>query len=100
MKTGIHPNYNDITVTCACGNSFVTGSTKKEIRVELCSKCHPFYTGKNKLVDATGRVDRFNAMEEKIKKASALRKGKKAKKAASLAKKEEKKKAETSNESK
>ena len=60
MKAGIHPNYVDCTVTCACGNVIQTRSTRPEIRVEVCSKCHPFYTGKQKLVDAGGRVDRFN----------------------------------------
>ena len=60
MREGIHPNYEQTTIRCACGNVFTTGSTKKEIRVEICSKCHPFYTGKQKLVDTGGRVDRFN----------------------------------------
>ena len=59
MKEGIHPKYETATVNCACGNSFETKSTKPEIRVEVCSKCHPFYTGKQKLVDTGGRVDRF-----------------------------------------
>ena len=59
MKEGIHPNYQQTTITCACGNVIETGSTKKDIRVEVCSKCHPFFTGKQKLVDAGGRVDRF-----------------------------------------
>ena len=59
MKEGIHPKYQKATVTCVCGNTFVTGSTKPELRVEICSKCHPFFTGKQKLVDAGGRVDRF-----------------------------------------
>ena len=59
MKEGIHPKYQKATVTCVCGNTFVTGYTKKELRVEICSKCHPFFTGKQKLVDAGGRVDRF-----------------------------------------
>ena len=59
MKEGIHPKYQKATVTCVCGNTFVTGSTKKELRVEICSKCHPFFTGKQKLVDTGGRVDRF-----------------------------------------
>lgn len=60
MKADIHPVYNEkVQVTCACGNSFETGSTESEIRVEVCSACHPFYTGKQKLVDTTGRVDRF-----------------------------------------
>ena len=60
MKAGIHPNYVDCTVTCACGNVIQTRSTRPEIRVEVCSKCHPFYTGKQKLVDTGGRVERFN----------------------------------------
>ena len=59
MREGIHPNYYQATVTCNCGNTFVTGSTKENIHVEICSKCHPFYTGKQKLVDTGGRVDRF-----------------------------------------
>lgn len=59
MKDGIHPNYVECTVTCNCGNTFVTRSTKKEIHVETCSKCHPFYTGKQKFVDSGGRVDKF-----------------------------------------
>ena len=59
MKKGIHPNYVDCTITCACGNVIQTRSTKPEIRVEVCSKCHPFYTGKQKLVDSGGRVERF-----------------------------------------
>ena len=59
MKEGIHPVYHQANVTCNCGNSFVTGSTKPEIHVEICSKCHPFFTGRQKLVDTGGRVDRF-----------------------------------------
>ena len=59
MKEGIHPAYHQATVTCNCGNTFVTGSTNKDIRVEICSKCHPFFTGRQKLVDTGGRVDRF-----------------------------------------
>ena len=60
MKADIHPTYYpDATVTCACGNTWKTGSTQKEIRVEICSKCHPFFTGKQKLVDSAGRVERF-----------------------------------------
>ncbi|MBQ1704960.1 MAG: 50S ribosomal protein L31 [Clostridia bacterium] len=59
MKEGIHPNYKVTTVRCACGNEFQVGSTKENIRVEICSNCHPFYTGKQKLVDTGGRVDRF-----------------------------------------
>ena len=60
MKKGIHPDYAAATVRCACGETFETSSTKKDIRVEICSKCHPFFTGKQKLVDTGGRVDRFN----------------------------------------
>ena len=59
MKEGIHPEYYETTITCACGNVINTRSTKKDIKVEICSKCHPFYTGKQKLVDTGGRVDRF-----------------------------------------
>ena len=59
MKEGIHPEYYEATVTCNCGNTFKTGSTKQDIHVEICSKCHPFFTGKQKLVDTGGRVDRF-----------------------------------------
>ena len=60
MKENIHPNYKNTTITCACGNVIETSSTKENIRVEICSKCHPFFTGKQKLVDTEGRVDRFN----------------------------------------
>ncbi|HVG33792.1 MAG TPA: 50S ribosomal protein L31 [Pyrinomonadaceae bacterium] len=61
MKQGIHPEYNEIKVQCACGNLFTTRSTRKdELHVEICSECHPFFTGKQKLVDTAGRVDRFN----------------------------------------
>lgn len=60
MKEGSHPEYFEkATVRCACGNTFETGSTKPEIRVEICSKCHPFFSGKQKLVDTGGRVERF-----------------------------------------
>ena len=59
MKENIHPKYGRATVRCACGETFVTGSTKSELKVEICSKCHPFYTGRQKLVDTGGRVDRF-----------------------------------------
>lgn len=59
MKKGIHPEYMECRVTCACGNTFVTRSTKKEIRVEICSQCHPFFTGKQKLMDSAGRVEKF-----------------------------------------
>ena len=59
MKKDIHPHYIAANVRCACGNEFVTGSTKENIRVEICSKCHPFFTGKQKLIDTAGRVERF-----------------------------------------
>ena len=59
MKPEIHPQYQQVDVHCACGNSWKTGSTKKELRVEICSKCHPFFTGKQKLLDTAGRIDRF-----------------------------------------
>lgn len=59
MKQGIHPQYKIATVTCACGNTFTTRSLKEEIHVEICSQCHPFFTGKQKIVDTGGRVERF-----------------------------------------
>ncbi|MGI6344658.1 MAG: 50S ribosomal protein L31 [Bacillota bacterium] len=59
MKKDIHPKYGKAVVTCACGETFETGSVKQQLKVELCSKCHPFFTGKQKLVDTGGRVDRF-----------------------------------------
>lgn len=59
MREGIHPNYHKTTITCACGAVYETGSTKENVRVEICAKCHPFYTGKQKLVDTGGRVEKF-----------------------------------------
>ena len=59
MKKGIHPDYKDTTIVCACGNTVHTRSTKESVHVEICSSCHPFYTGKQKLVDSAGRVERF-----------------------------------------
>ncbi len=59
MKKDIHPTYHKVTVTCACGNRFETCSTKKEIRLEICSQCHPFFTGKQKLIDTAGRIEKF-----------------------------------------
>jgi ribosomal protein L31 len=59
MKANIHPVYNQVSATCVCGNTFNTGSTKKEIRTEICSACHPFFTGTQKIVDTEGRVERF-----------------------------------------
>ena len=67
MKPGIHPAYEEVEVFCACGNSFKTRSTKQELRVEICSVCHPFYTGKQKLIDTAGMVERF---ERRYKKSS------------------------------
>ena len=92
MKKGIHPEYHaDCQVTCACGNTFTTGSVLKEIRVELCSQCHPFYTGKQKFVDTARRVEKFQERADKQSSASTARKGKKIKKAAVAAKKTAKK---------
>jgi large subunit ribosomal protein L31 len=59
MKKGIHPEYHETTIKCACGNEIVTRSTIKDISTEICSKCHPFFTGKQKLIDTAGRVERF-----------------------------------------
>ena len=59
MKEGIHPKYQKAVIRCACGEAFETGSVKQELKVEICSKCHPFFTGRQKLVDTGGRVDRF-----------------------------------------
>ena len=59
MKPEIHPKYQQVNVHCACGEQWTTGSTKKDLRVDICSKCHPFFTGKQKLVDTAGRIDRF-----------------------------------------
>jgi len=80
MKTNLHPKYNEITVTCSCGNSFKTKSTVDDINVEICSACHPFYTGKQKLVDTAGRVDKFRMRLEAAtakKAATAQKKGRK-----------------------
>ena len=71
MKKGIHPQYMEARVSCACGEIFVTRATKKEIRVEICSKCHPFFTGKQKLVDTAGRVERFQRRYKKSKASEA-----------------------------
>jgi len=60
MKEGIHPEYKEATVTCACGNTFQTGSTKDELKVEVCSECHPFFTGRQKFAERGGRVEKFN----------------------------------------
>lgn len=94
MQKDIHPEYHtNCKVTCACGNTFVTGSTMPEIRVELCNQCHPFYTGKQKFVDTARRVEKFTERASKKDAAAAVRKGKKVKKAAAVAKKTVKKSA-------
>ncbi len=66
MKKNIHPKYTETTIRCACGNEIEVGSTKTDIRVEICSKCHPFFTGKQKLVDTAGRIERFRKKYEKF----------------------------------
>ncbi len=70
MKKAIHPKYLECKVTCGCGETFVTRATKPEIRVEICSKCHPFYTGKQKLVDTAGRVEKFHRRYAKFQQQS------------------------------
>jgi len=67
MKADIHPNYEAATITCACGNVIHTLATKKLVRVEICSQCHPFFTGSKKLVDTAGRIERFNKRYAKTK---------------------------------
>lgn len=73
MRKGIHPAYQEARVVCACGEVFTTRSTKKEIRVEICSKCHPFFTGRQKLVDTAGRLERFERRYKKGKSAEAAK---------------------------
>ncbi|MBI4426870.1 MAG: 50S ribosomal protein L31 [Candidatus Magasanikbacteria bacterium] len=88
MKKDTHPAYyEDAKVTCACGNTFMVGSTLKEIRVELCNLCHPFYTGKQKFVDTARRVEKFQEKVAKVAKAASGHVGKKAKHAAKAIKK-------------
>jgi large subunit ribosomal protein L31 len=83
MKKNIHPKYNDkIKAICACGHSFITGSTLPELKVEICSACHPFYTGKQKLIDSARRVEKFKAKIEAKGKIAPTKKGKKIKRAA------------------
>ncbi len=78
MKEGIHPEYTDTTITCVCGNVIQTRSTKKDIKIEICSQCHPFMTGKQKIIDTAGRVERFKkkyaatAAEAKPKKKKSV----------------------------
>jgi large subunit ribosomal protein L31 len=73
MKTGIHPNYREVTVVCACGSTFKTRSTYKSdiLHLEICSRCHPFFTGKQKLIDSAGRVERFQRKYAGFKKAES-----------------------------
>jgi len=73
MKKEIHPKYVDCKVTCGCGETFTTRATKPEINVEICAKCHPFFTGKQKLIDTAGRVERFTRRYEKKDKAATKR---------------------------
>jgi large subunit ribosomal protein L31 len=88
MKAAIHPTYHsNATIVCACGNQFQTGSTVQEIHIELCSACHPFYTGKQKLIDTSRRIEKF---QEKASKATAQVTGKKAKTAKRAAQKDAK----------
>lgn len=75
MQEGIHPDYPPSSVTCACGNKFVTRSTRGDIAVDVCSACHPFYTGTQKLIDAAGRVDRFRKRYDKTVAAKAAAAG-------------------------
>lgn len=77
MKQGIHPQYNQVQVTCTCGNKFTTGSTLDKIEIEVCSACHPFFTGQQKFVDTKGRIDKFM---EKVEKGKAYRASKTLKK--------------------
>ena len=77
MKQGIHPAYNEVLATCACGETFRTRSTRTELRLEICSKCHPFFTGKQKLVDSAGRVERFQKRYNKSAEMKGAEKGKK-----------------------
>ena len=95
MKQGIHPDYVECTVKCSCGNTFVTRSTKSELKVDICNACHPFYTGTQKLIDTGGRVqrfaDKFGSAKERVAEREAA---KKAAKAAAAAEREAAKKAE------
>lgn len=88
MKAQIHPSwYSEAKITCACGASYVTGSTVPEINVEICANCHPFYTGTQKIIDTARRVERFTERSSKQKVAAEQRKGRQVKKARAQAKK-------------
>ncbi len=79
MKPAIHPEYKEVAVVCACGETFTTRSTRSDLRLEICSKCHPFFTGKQKLIDSAGRVDRFQKRSiktQEIASKAAARAGK------------------------
>ena len=93
MKQGIHPNYVECTVRCTCGNTWVTRSTKSEMTLDLCDKCHPFYTGQQKLVDTGGRVqrfaDKFGSAKDMVAEREAAKKAEREKKAAEKAKRAE-----------
>ena len=79
MKDALHPTYHEkVAVTCSCGNEFTTGSTVEAIEVEVCSNCHPFYTGKQKLVDTAGRVDKFRKRLSEVKTSAPKKKARKA----------------------
>lgn len=81
MKANLHPTYyHDAAVTCTCGNSFTTGSTRKEIKVEICSACHPFFTGEMKYIDTMGRVEKFQARQAHATKLKETRRAKKVRK--------------------
>ena len=91
MKKEVHPQYHSsVTVTCACGNAFMTGSTLPELHVEVCSACHPFYTGKQKFVDTQRRVERFQERVAKKTEIAKERKGEKVKRARAAARKSQK----------
>lgn len=77
MKTDIHPEYTEATVTCVCGNTFTTRSTVGDIKLEICSECHPFFTGRQKVVDTAGRIDKFNQRFAKSKSMKAAKNQKK-----------------------
>ena len=87
MKKDVHPEYQECLVTCACGNTFKTRSTKKEIRVEICSACHPFFTGKQKLIDSAGRIEKFKKKFGDAKAIKAAKDVRAARDVKSLAKK-------------
>lgn len=99
MKTDIHPQYHTkAKVECNCGNTFETGSTQKTLKVELCSKCHPFYTGKQKLVDSAKRVEKFEAKVKAQEEAAKGKKGKKVKRAEKSHKDQQKTAAKENNQ--